>query len=101
MPKRPRSHQIEGASNRAFENALPPAWVPREQRPDSGIDYTVEVFDGDDSTGRIFNAQLKSTDESDLERALGSVRFKRETADYYRSLAVPVLMVLYHAPTRP
>jgi len=69
--------------------------------PDYGLDYTVEIFDADEKgTGLSFHVQLKATDESDLDRALGSVRFPRETADYYRSQTLPVLIVRYHAPSK-
>jgi tetratricopeptide (TPR) repeat protein len=69
--------------------------------PDYGLDYTVEIFDVDGrAAGLSFHAQLKATDQPDLARALGGVRFPRETADYYRSLALPVLVVLFHAPSQ-
>jgi hypothetical protein len=101
MPQRPRSHQLEEESNRAFEAHLPSRWVARKLDPDYGVDYTVEVFDGDNrATGRSFHAQLKSTDEPNLSRALGGVRFTRDTAEYYRSLSLPILVVLFHAPSQ-
>lgn len=69
--------------------------------PDYGLDYTVEIFDSNDkATGLAFHAQIKSTDEAEIERALGAIRFGRDTADYYRSLTLPVLVVLYYAPSR-
>jgi tetratricopeptide (TPR) repeat protein len=101
MPQRPRSHQLEEESNRAFESHLPSRWIPRKLHPDYGLDYTVEIFDAEEKgTGLSFHAQLKSTDEPNLGRALGSVRFRREIADYYRSMTLPVLIVLYHAPSK-
>jgi tetratricopeptide (TPR) repeat protein len=75
--------------------------VARRVTPDYGIDTTVEVFDlGGSRTGRSFHVQLKATDEPDVSRALRSVRFPVATVDYYRSLPLPVLVVLYHAPTK-
>lgn len=100
VPQRPRSHQLEEESRQAFVASLPSRWVLREVHPDYGLDYTVEIFDIDNTaTARSFSAQLKATDEPELSRALGSVRFSRETADYYRDQQVPVLIVRYHAPT--
>lgn len=100
MPRRPRTHQLEELSERAFAAALPPAWVVRRMDPDYGIDRLVEIFGDDDrATGLQFHVQLKATDEPDIARARGALRFPRETADYYRSLRLPVLIVLYHAPT--
>jgi hypothetical protein len=100
MPQRPRSHQLETESRRAFASALPVAWVTRDGNPDYGIDVPVEIFDDAKATGRTFNTQLKATDQPDLAKALTSVRFDLETIEYYKSLSVPTLIVLYHAPTR-
>lgn len=100
MPTRPRQHQLEELSRRAFEAALPPVWLHRRLDPDYGLDETVDIFDEEErATGLSFHAQLKATDEPELAVALGSVRFSREKADYYTSLALPVLIVLFHAPT--
>lgn len=100
VPQRPRSHQLEEESRQAFAAALPSRWVVRPVNPDYGLDCSVEIFDADEkATARSFSVQLKGTDEPDLSRALGSIRFSRETADYYRAQRLPVLIVRYHAPT--
>ena len=100
MPRRPRSHQLEALSERAFASVLPAAWVVRPMDPDYGIDRMVEIFGDDDrASGLQFHVQLKATDEPDIARALGAIRFSRQTAEYYRSLRLPVLVVCYHAPT--
>lgn len=94
MPAGQRQHQLEELSRRAVEAALPPVWVHRRLDPDYGLDETVEIVDQEErATGLSFRAQLKATDEPDLTVALGSVRFSREKADYYSSLALPVLIV--------
>lgn len=99
MPLRPREHQLDSEAQKAFESALPPTFVPRQQSPDYGIDYTVEVFDDSgQATGLMFNVQLKGSDLP-LEKALSSIRFKTGTADYFRSLTLPVLVVLFHRPS--
>jgi tetratricopeptide (TPR) repeat protein len=101
MPQRPEQHLLEKNSRLAFETALPREWVVRRIEDDYGLDSTVEIFtDGGQTTGLFFNAQLKSTNEPTLEKAWGAIRFDRAHADYYRSLALPVLIALYHAPTR-
>lgn len=101
MPQRPREHQLEEESNRAFESSLPSRWVARRIHPDYGLDYSVEIFNAaNKATGLSFYAQLKATDEADLAKAFGSVRFTRETADYYRAQRLPVLIVRYHASSR-
>lgn len=100
MPLRPRSHTIEDESERRFRDAIPGAWVVRRLVPDYGIDLTVEIFD---ETGHAtpfsFHVQLKATDEEDVGKALRSIRFRRDLAEHYWSLPIPVLIVRYHAPS--
>jgi hypothetical protein len=85
MPQRPRSHQIESESRRAFAEGLGDRFVFRDERDDYGLDGTVEEFDeAGPATGLRFHVQLKATDEQDLSRSL-AVQIKRETANYYRS----------------
>jgi tetratricopeptide (TPR) repeat protein len=95
MPKRSKSHQLESASILALQARLPPQWVYREERPDYGIDGSIEVFAPDGTaTGLRCLVQLKSTAKGSNRP---SVRIRRETGRYYRSLDVPVLIVLYEA----
>ena len=79
--------------------SLPAEWTFQKVSDDYGIDWHVEIFEGGAATGRSFQAQLKGTDEPEIGRALGSVRFRRDTAEYYREQRLPVLIVRYHAPT--
>lgn len=99
MPLRPRSHVLEEENERAFLSAIPAEWVTRRQDPDYGIDLTVEIFRDGRATAMSFAVQLKATDEEDVSKALRSVRFGRDLADYYWAQPVPVLVVRYHAPT--
>ncbi|HEX8204513.1 MAG TPA: DUF4365 domain-containing protein [Solirubrobacteraceae bacterium] len=99
VSQRPEAHQLEDESRRAFEGALPRAWVVRRIDPDYGLDSEVELFTDDgERTGMFFKVQLKATNEERLDKAL-QIRFPRDTANYYRSLPVPVLVVRYHAST--
>jgi len=98
MPQRPRTHVLEEESRQAFRAAVPTRWVIRDDVPDYGNDFRVDVVEEDGTvTGRSFFVQLKATDEEDIGTALGSVRFPRETADLYRSQQLPTLVVRYHA----
>jgi tetratricopeptide (TPR) repeat protein len=98
MPQRPRSHRLEAESRVAFESALGSRFVYRDESADDyGIDGTVEEFDdAERATGLRFHVQLKATDEDDLTKSL-AVSIKRDTADYFRSLSLPVLMVRLRA----
>jgi len=100
MPSRPRSHQLETESKREFASVIPSRWVFREANPDYGIDGQIEVFDQDNkATGLMFLVQLKGTDQPDLNDAL-SIQFKLQTLTYYRKLDLPVMIVLFHSPTK-
>lgn len=94
MPRRPRNHELETESQRAFESALPANLVVRPVSDDYGVDREVEVFRDGKSTGLTFKVQLKGTDGSGATR-----RIKRDSLEYWRSLDVPVLLVSYEAST--
>jgi hypothetical protein len=97
MTIRPRSHQLETESRRVFANSLPSVWVLREISPDYGIDALVEIFSATgQATGKLFLVQLKATDGRSDEL---SVRLPVKTVAYYQTLLVPVLVVLFHAPS--
>src|SRR5262245_19050167 len=96
MPSRPRSHQLESRSRLAFSQSLPPSWVFRDLTPDYGLDGLVEVFDDREAaTGHLFFVQLTGTDRTTMPLL---VRLRRETLDYYATLALPVLLALFQAP---
>ena len=60
--KRPVAHEIETRSRQVFERSIPPGWVARSQTPDYGVDYDVEVFKAETSTGVTFKIQLKGSE---------------------------------------
>lgn len=100
MPQRPRSHVLETESKHALAAAVPTEWVVRPLDEDYGIDRTVEIFIDGKTTGLSFHVQLKATDDVDLDKALRSLRFPVDHAEYYSALQLPVLVVLYHAPSK-
>lgn len=100
MTLRPRSHQLEDESWRAFSNSIPNQWVLRKPQPDYGIDGEVEIFDElGSSTGLLFFVQLKGTDVEEKAKAL-SFRIPIKTHHYYKSLPLPVLLIRYHSPSK-
>ncbi len=101
MPKKSREQDIERQSRVRLESLLP-HWLiyRRKDEDDWGIDGEIEEFGKDDgiTTGLTFLAQLKSTDETDLPKALRR-SISREHLTYYRRLTLPVLMVRYLTAT--
>jgi len=60
--KRPRAHVIEDESEAIFKSFLPNEWIVRKIPKDYGVDYEVEIVEGDVVTGNRFWFQLKGTD---------------------------------------
>jgi len=56
MPRRAKSHETDEAAQGVFKAAIPKDWVVREQRPDYGLDYVVEIFEG--GGGRLASPNL-------------------------------------------
>lgn len=99
MPQRPRQHELETESRIAFRAALPARWIVRDVTPDYGVDFDVEIVADDGSlTGRQFLVQIKATDSLNGPEP-HCIRLSSETLDYYRARDLPVLLVLYHAPS--
>ena len=93
-PQRPRQHELEDESRRAFEAALPTGWVYRTVDRDYGIDGEVEIFHEGQATGLLFKVQLRATGDA----SLSTVRLRRAQANYFGSLITPVLVVLFREP---
>ena len=93
MPQRPSQHVTEEKSRRAFRKVVPPEWVVRDVTPDYGLDLEVEIFVGGAATGLLFKVQVKGSNQDDLV-----MRLSQEKPDYYNSIELPVLVVLYDEP---
>jgi tetratricopeptide (TPR) repeat protein len=95
LPKRTKQHRRDDRTQRVWAFVLPNSWTyaPTEQR-EYGIDGRVELFDGDDTTGLIFNVQLKGTDKTSESTA---PPIKTTTRNYWKSLDLPTLVVLVDA----
>lgn len=89
---RPRQHVLEDLSEREFSRLTPDEWVVRPVPKDYGIDYEVEIFDDGRRTGLTLKVQLKSTDDT-----AGGLSVRLSDFDYWSTLDVPVLLVLYRA----
>ncbi|HUB27915.1 MAG TPA: DUF4365 domain-containing protein, partial [Tepidisphaeraceae bacterium] len=82
--KRPLQHQIDELAQRVFKAALPPGWVHREQKPDYGIDYLVEVADERGKlTGLQFAVQLKGKKHLDRSKSHATVSVECKHLAYY------------------
>ena len=96
--QRPRQHIIETESKKSLNAIIPDHWVLRELSPDYGLDFMVEIFKGDNSTGNIFYLQLKGSDQIIKDNVI-SYQLKKEHIEYYNSIPSPVLFVLFSTST--
>lgn len=97
--KRPEQHITETKSQRIFERIVPVEWVCREIKPDYGVDYLVEIFDDNKSTGNTFFVQLKGSTQ-EIEDNTFEKQLATDNLKYYNSLALPVLIVCVSVTTK-
>ncbi|MCB9826230.1 MAG: DUF4365 domain-containing protein [Planctomycetes bacterium] len=91
------SREIGRRATRVFQEVCPSNWVTRSQedQEDYGIDFELEVTQGDKPVGALFKAQVKGTE--DLQRnpqgpVLHGLPVERLT--YQHRLPLPVVYVL-------
>jgi tetratricopeptide (TPR) repeat protein len=97
--ERPEQHIIETKSLRIFENIVPVEWVCRELKPDYGVDYLIEIFENNKSTGKTFFVQLKGSSQKIVNDTFEK-QFTVNNLDYYKSLSLPVLIVCVSVNTK-
>lgn len=97
--KRPRKHIIQTISNKAFANIIPDEWAARELDQDYGLDFMVEIFEEEESTGKLLFVQLKGTDDKPENDSI-TYQLKRTHLDYYNSIPNPILFVIYSIPAK-
>ncbi|MFH1689390.1 MAG: DUF4365 domain-containing protein [Candidatus Eisenbacteria bacterium] len=96
----PRTHEIQELAQRAFRDALPPAWKVREQIPDIYIDYYVLIVAHGEPTGREFAVQLKGTEH--LKCGTTHVKYSLKTkhlAYFLDKALLPVFLVVVDTTT--
>ena len=94
---RPESHRIDQNAKRTFESSLPDGWPARSQEPDYRIDYTVEIFDGDTSSGLFWHVQLKGSKAPKILTSGKLLSFTMETEhlEYFADkVALPVFLIV-------
>lgn len=93
--QRPESHALEEESKSKFQLALPRSWIKREQIPDYGFDFDIQIVDNDIVTPFHFYVQLKAT--KSLKKVTSGYPFVLDTEYlklYYQG-HFPVMVCLY------
>src|SRR5947208_3609223 len=96
LPQRPLAHRLETRSRRFFRDCVPDHWTVEEPANDYGIDFRVELFDGEHATGEDFLVQLKAS----ARPARGNteqMRLDVSTFNYLRDNVAVVMLVKYVA----
>ena len=81
--KRPKQHTTDYQAQLLFLKSLPIEWVPRALNPDYGIDYEVDIVEGDSFTGFKFYVQLKGTLSPKYTDASFCLPFEVRKLTYY------------------
>jgi len=92
--QRPEQHEIDTEAQRIFRSLLPSSWVDREQYPDYGIDYDIEIFENGQPTGISFYAQLKGTASPKYSGDALKLQFEVDKLKYYfEKVRKPVFLI--------
>jgi hypothetical protein len=95
------SYKVEAASELIFRQwLLQEKWLPRAEKPDFFIDFSIEVVREGEPTSEIFRAQLKGRSLSRRERNERKERFETKHLLYYLSCDQPVFLFLLDHETR-
>ncbi len=96
--QRPRQHIIETESRNKLEQIIPSNWNTNKLSIDYGLDYYIEIFKNEKSTGNIFFIQLKGTDKNAINNCI-SYQISTEHLNYWNSIVNPVLLIIYSTKT--
>lgn len=89
-----RTHEIEDQAINYLNSKLPPSWLKRKQDPDIFLDYSIEIVEKGEPTGKIFFIQLKGTDSSFRKKRRISFPLKSKHLKYYLDkMRLPVFLV--------
>ena len=95
--KRPKAHQIDTEAQRILTSNFSTNCVAREQHPDYGIDYEIEIFEDDKPTGIWFRIQLKGKES--IREVNDSIAISFETdkiKHYLDKVPFPVFLFVVH-----
>jgi hypothetical protein len=101
--ERPEQHEIDTTAGRIFAYRLPKNWQDHKSpAPEYGIDYEIEVFEEQRTTGLFFKVQLKGTKSADFieDGAFLSFQLPVKIANYFcNELRIPLIFILCETTT--
>lgn len=104
MAKKPRQHKIGDAAARTLHEILDDIAVINDMEPDYGIDFRVQMLDGDKVSWPDFLVQLKGHDKLSMctkngKRYARHVLSSGRLADYLDTYREPVFLVVVDVST--
>lgn len=95
--KRPRQHEIDEDAQTILRVALPKAWVCEEYDEDYAKDFSIELVEEGDLTGKVFIIQLKGKERLRMPKTGSHISHSLETryVRYYADkIELPVFVVV-------
>lgn len=96
--KRPKQHRTDTEACNALRAIVPSTSVLREIEHDYGLDFQIELFRNEKSTGQMFYLQLKGTDVN-INKDKVTYSLKTEHIEYYSTIKDPILFIIYSTKT--
>lgn len=96
--KRPSSHWLENESRVALRSFLPTSWIVKDNVPDYGIDFEVEIVEGEDVTNKVLWLQIKATEKIEQSHDIISYTIETKALKHYDACRLPVLILLWIKP---
>jgi hypothetical protein len=94
LPKRPKSHIICDEGVKIFMSHCPSSWVINEVKIDYGIDFRIEISQGEVVTGEEFSVQVKSHNSIKISSSNKAIeRIEPTTINYWIRKLQPILIV--------
>ncbi|MHB1439060.1 MAG: DUF4365 domain-containing protein, partial [Thiobacillus sp.] len=92
---RSKTHILEEESRIRFKQSIPENWIPRDQTPDYGYDFDVQLVNKEELTPFHFYVQLKSTDNIKKINDSFPLPFETKYFKLYFQGPFPVMICLY------
>lgn len=93
-PKRTAEHNLEESSNRFFHQCLPENWTTTKPNNDYGVDWLINIFDGEYASNYELNVQLKSSQKS-TKGEHEKISFRVATYNHLKNLLHVVMIIKY------
>jgi len=86
---------IQSKSEKIFKSLIPDSWLIKEQNPDFYIDYSIEIVENGELTGKICYVQLKGKSNLKISHKEIVYQLSSKHLIYFRdNLQIPVFLIV-------